>query len=82
LDPGLPFGSKEWANFLLREGIKELKNKNRAVSGRFVEVLALISLLIDEGYWWQAERLRNHLYRHWQDLQPKADPQGREETSS
>lgn len=76
------FGSKDWANELLRSGIKELKNENRAKSGRFCEVIAYIHLLLEAGCWWQAARLRNHLYRNWESLQPrKADPRESEGVS-
>jgi len=76
------FGSKAWANKLLRDGIKELKNTNRACSGRFCEVIVYIGLLLEHGYWWQATRLRNHLYLHWESLQPRrADHRRSEEPS-
>jgi hypothetical protein len=26
------------------------------------------------GYWWQADRIENHLHRFLKSLQPKADP--------
>lgn len=78
MSPGVVFGSREWANELLRSTIREIKNSDRSRSGRFVETLAIIHLLLDQGYWWQATRLKNWLYRCWSDLQPRrADPRER-----
>lgn len=77
--------SKEWANDLLRSGIRELKNKGRDRKARFLEVITYIGLLMEEGFWWQAERLRNHLHRHWRHLQDPSgdpDPPGGEEEPS
>ena len=74
--------NKAWANWILQAGIKELKNEGRSRRARFSEVVYYIGILIEAGFWWQAARLRNQLYRHWRHLQPKADPRGSEELSS
>ena len=86
--------SRDQANELLRYGIKVLKEwwikpnspKNSvSVKKRLVEIF--VSRLARAGYWWQAERLRNHLHRYLAGaaasgaagsdlavhLQPKAD---------
>lgn len=69
--------SKEWANHLLRYGIKILKEwwispnstrlavfyKKRLITG-FVERLDRC------GYWWQRDRLKNQLYFWLRSLQP------------
>jgi hypothetical protein len=55
-------GSQEWANDLLREGIRECHNDGRAWPGVNVWVLHLINLLQEHGFHWQAQRLRNHLH--------------------
>lgn len=65
--------TKAWANDVLRSGIRELKNEGRSRQARFSEVVYYIGILIEAGFWWQAARLRNHLYRSWRHLQPKAD---------
>lgn len=73
---------KDWANWVLREGLKELKNLDRDRKARFAEVIYFIDLLAKKGFWWQARILRSHLYRSWSNLRPKADPpRGEEERS-
>lgn len=74
--------SKEWANNILRMGIRELKNKDRDKKARFLEVFTFIHYLLEEGFWWQAKVLRSQLYRHWNNLQPKADAEGTEAIST
>ena len=58
------FGSKEWANELLRRGIIELRNENRARIGVFVEVNYYLWLLEEYGFWWQRARLLNWVHRY------------------
>jgi hypothetical protein len=72
--------SKEWANDLLRYGIKVLKewwvspNSHKdSVVYKILIVSGFIGQLENEGYWWQAKRLANHLHRYLSNLQPKAD---------
>jgi hypothetical protein len=59
------YGSKDWANWVLRRGIATLKDEDRDSNSRMVEVLIWINKLTDYGFWWQAERLRNHLHRFY-----------------
>ena len=72
--------SREWANELLRYGIKVLKEwwiksnspKNSVVvKKRLVEIF--ISRLESEGFWWQSARLRNHLHRYLQSCANSSD---------
>jgi len=72
--------SKEWANSLLRYGIKILRewwispnSTHLATVYKIRLVLNLTEQLADAGYWWQAKRLLNHLHRYLGNLQPKAD---------
>ena len=58
--PRVWYGSKAWANWILKNGIKELKNKGRPESARLLEVIYYLKALTAEGFDWQAERLRNH----------------------
>lgn len=68
--------SKEWANDLLRYGIKVLKewwispnsHKNSVVY-KILIIGGFIGQLEREGYWWQAKRLANHLHRYLGNLQ-------------
>lgn len=73
-----------WANELLSSGVIALKQKKRVLSSRLIEVRYYLEVLEDAGFWWQAKRLRNHLHKFYQSLQPKADTlsQEREEVSS
>jgi len=71
------YGSKEWANYLLREGIKVLQDWDREPGSRVLEVLSKIELLESEGYWWQAKVLRNWLHFYWHHLRPEGStPEG------
>jgi hypothetical protein len=72
--------SKEWANELLRYGIKVLREwwvkpnspKNAVVvKKRLVEIF--ISRLEAEGFWWQSARLRNHLHCYLQSCANSSD---------
>ena len=58
------FGSREWANELLKRGIKELQNEKRARIGVFVEVNYYLWLLEEYGFWWQLARLRNWIHKY------------------
>ena len=80
--------SKEWANRLLRYGIKILRewwispnSHHLAVFYKITLVNNLAEQLAKAGYWWQSKRLLNHLHRYLggvqippTHLQPKADP--------
>ena len=82
----LPFyGSKEWANRVLKIAIAEVNNSGRVLSARQLEVFHYLHELERFGYWWQVARLRNHIHlaikqgrfrftaeRSEADYQPKA----------
>ena len=69
------WGTKDWANYLLREGIRALQEWDREPGSRVLEVLCKIEILQEQGFWWQARVLRSWLHKYWNDLRP-------EETSS
>jgi len=56
------YGSREWANSVLRLAIQELKNKDRVLSARQLEVFYFLGELESYGFVWQARRLRNHVH--------------------
>jgi hypothetical protein len=57
----LSYGSKSWANELLRIAIAELKNTDRVLSARRFEVFAILNSFKEHGFWWQEARLRNQI---------------------
>jgi hypothetical protein len=56
------YGSKDWANAVLRLTIQELKNTDRVISARQIEIFHFLHELESFGYWWQVARLRNHIH--------------------
>ena len=56
------YGSKEWANSVLRLAIQELKNSARVLSARQLEIYYFLGELEAYGWIWQAKRLRNHIH--------------------
>ena len=56
------YGSKDWANSVLRIAIGELKNKDRVLSARQLEIFYFLGELEAYGFVWQAKRLRNHIH--------------------
>lgn len=68
------FGSKAWANALLRIGIKDLQDMERPSGSVQAEVLYQIGLLYEKGYWWQAKVLRSHYHRYLYRLRPQGRP--------
>lgn len=56
------YGSKTWANELLRLGIAECKNVERVKFARLQEIFYCMRELSENGYEWQARRLRNHYH--------------------
>ena len=83
LKPFPAFGSKDWANYLLREGIHVLQDWDREPGSRALEVLCTIDLLEQEGFWWQARTLRSWLHKYWNDLRPSEETSDRDfQTSS
>jgi hypothetical protein len=75
------YGSKDWANYLLKEGIRTLQDKQREPGSRALEVLCQIDLLRSRGFWWQADRLQNWLHLYWWELRPSKQPEPERETS-
>jgi hypothetical protein len=57
------YGSKSWANHMLRHGIKLLKDDERDEKATVLEVIISIRMLKEAGFPWQAERLGNWLHR-------------------
>jgi hypothetical protein len=55
------YGSREWANSVLRLAIQELKNTDRVLSARQLEVYYFLGELERLGFKWQVARLRNHI---------------------
>ena len=70
------------ANWLLREGIRELKNLGRDKKARLSEVLCYIETLEKGGFLWQSSRLQNWLYFYWQNLRPERSISERSEEVS
>lgn len=56
---------KAWANEVLRGQIKQIWSKRFVDHTDMVvsETRALIDMLRIQGFWWQSERLQNHLNR-------------------
>ena len=52
------YGSRAWANAVLRLAIAELKNKNRVLEARQLEIFHYLHELEYYGYWWQVRILR------------------------
>jgi len=69
------YGSTGWANYILKEGIAALQDSKRERGSRALEVLCKIEMLKMEGFWWQADRLRNWLHFYWADLRPEPTPE-------
>jgi len=57
----LPSSSSSWVNELLRIAIAELKNTDRVLSARRFEVIAILNVFREHGFWWQEARLRNQI---------------------
>jgi len=56
------YGSKDWANFVLKIGIAECNNVGRVEFARHQEILYYLRILEKAGYRWQVDRLRNHYH--------------------
>jgi len=56
------YGSKDWANSVLRLGVAECNNVDRVESARLQEVFYCLEVLEEAGFAWQVARLRNHLH--------------------
>lgn len=57
----MSYGSKDWANSVLRLAIQELKNIDRVLSARQLEIYYFLHELERLGFKWQVARLRNHI---------------------
>jgi hypothetical protein len=55
------YGSKDWANQVLKLAIQEVNNSDRVLSARQLEVYYFLGELKSYGWNWQVERLRNHI---------------------
>lgn len=55
------YGSKGWANIVLKLAIEELKNTDRVLSARQLEIFYFLGELERFGWRWQSARLRNHI---------------------
>lgn len=68
------YGSKAWADGVLRLAIAECKNFERVKSARCSEINYFIDELYLNGWVWHSKILRAWKHRYWYDLQPiKAD---------
>ena len=56
------FGSREWANSLLRLGIAVCNNVDRVEGSRLQELFYIMRVLSEYGFEWQARRLRNQYH--------------------
>ena len=56
------YGSREWANSVLKIGIGECKNVGRVEFARLQEIFYIMRVLSEYGFEWQARRLRNHYH--------------------
>lgn len=69
------FGSKEWANDLLRFCIKTLEGQIEVsnMKNRIATVLYVRQMLLEEGFWWQAKIINFWVHRarrgDFEDLQ-------------
>lgn len=75
MSSGLIVGSKDWANQILRYGIEILRKwwikPNCARVTRVYKVVLVRDLIYDlreAGFWWQSNRLENHLHLFLQNL--------------
>jgi hypothetical protein len=83
---GLPhFGSKAWADELLKIGIASIRYISRVPESRLQEFVYQSRLLSEQGFTWHAYVLRAWAHRYWWSLRPslkKADPSREEGGSS
>lgn len=61
-NPYPEYGSRAWANSILRLGIQEVKNRARDRASRLQLIAYFLRLLEENGFWWQYARLRNQVY--------------------
>jgi hypothetical protein len=56
------YGSREWANIALRLAIQDLKNTDRVLQARQIEIYHILKELQAYGWKWQTDRLRNQIH--------------------
>jgi len=71
------FGSKSWADEILRIGIASIRDVNRVPESRLIEFVYQVRLLEEHGYRWHCRILRAWAHRYWWNLRPEgATPMG------
>ena len=63
---GPVYGSKDWANHKLRWFLNEVLYADVWIQHPYCKLAVgyeIIDQLESHGFWWQAERIRNHLHR-------------------
>ena len=55
------YGSKGWANIVLKLAIADLNDTDRVLSSRQLEIFYFLGELERFGWRWQSARLRNHI---------------------
>jgi len=71
LEKSCVFGSKEWANDLLRWFLREILYKKTWVHHPYNKIIVaydVIDQFESRGFVWQAERVRNHLHRWMKNI--------------
>ena len=70
------YGSRAWANYILKLGIAECQNHEREPSSRRQEIFYYLDVLLNAGWEWQAKILRHWINRYADSLQlsKRADP--------
>lgn len=67
------FGSKAWADDLLRIGIASIRDLKRVPGSRLQEYVYQSRLLEEHGFSWHAMCLRAWAHRYWWSLRPRLD---------
>ena len=74
LEKSCVYGSKEWANDLLRWFLRDILYKKTWVFHPYNKIIVaydVIDQLESRGFPWQAERVRNHLHRWMKNISCK-----------
>lgn len=69
-------GSKEWANELLRWFLREILYADTWVKHPYNKLIVgydIVDQLESHGFWWQAERVKNHLHRWMRSISCTAE---------
>lgn len=67
------FGSKAWADQLLKMGIASIRDLKRVPGSRLQEYVYQSRLLEEQGFSWHAMCLRAWAHRYWWSLRPRLD---------